>query len=199
MYNDCTAHYAIPTPPFSARRLPKAGARGGRGGGGLTGLKPVPSDAQPIVCALRARSWADGRVVPAANLEERSIVAVPSRAGHGPTTRHDGTPRTRFEGVEHLEPLVVHDLIQKKACTLIDLRSEDRAAGLIEGAAGACAGCDVTKQPKPPTRRRFCSIWERWQRFLAGEWVSGCMADMGKNSVELRSRVTTHWQEHADK
>jgi len=38
------------------------------------------------------------------------------------------------EGVEHLEPLVVHDLIQKKACTLIDLRSEDRAAGLIEGA-----------------------------------------------------------------
>mmetsp|Transcript_90856 Transcript_90856/g.261792 ORF Transcript_90856/g.261792 Transcript_90856/m.261792 type:complete len:680 (+) Transcript_90856:230-2269(+) len=38
------------------------------------------------------------------------------------------------DGVEHLEPTVVRDLLQKKACTLIDLRSQDRAAGLIEGA-----------------------------------------------------------------
>jgi len=38
-----------------------------------------------------------------------------------------------LDGVEHLAPEVVQELLQSQQCVLIDLRGEDRAAGLIEG------------------------------------------------------------------
>jgi len=37
-------------------------------------------------------------------------------------------------GIEHLDPLTVFSLLQEKKCLVIDLRGEDRAAGLIDGA-----------------------------------------------------------------
>lgn len=37
-------------------------------------------------------------------------------------------------GVEHLEPEAVQDLLRRRQCLLVDLRGDDRAAGLIEGA-----------------------------------------------------------------
>merc|ERR1711953_565207 len=39
-----------------------------------------------------------------------------------------------IEDVENIDPKTVHDLLQAKGCLLIDLRGEDRAAGLIDGA-----------------------------------------------------------------
>jgi len=39
-----------------------------------------------------------------------------------------------IENVENIDPKKVHDLLQSKGCLLIDLRGEDRAAGLIDGA-----------------------------------------------------------------
>jgi len=38
-----------------------------------------------------------------------------------------------IDGVENVAPDVVHQLIQSQQCVLVDLRGEDRAAGLIEG------------------------------------------------------------------
>mmetsp|Transcript_8399 Transcript_8399/g.19771 ORF Transcript_8399/g.19771 Transcript_8399/m.19771 type:complete len:619 (-) Transcript_8399:30-1886(-) len=43
------------------------------------------------------------------------------------------------DGVEHLEPKVVHNLLKSKSCLLVDLRSEDRSAGLIDGAVNVPA------------------------------------------------------------
>jgi len=39
-----------------------------------------------------------------------------------------------IEDVENIDPKKVHDLLQAKGCLLVDLRGEDRAAGLIDGA-----------------------------------------------------------------
>lgn len=36
-------------------------------------------------------------------------------------------------GVEHLDPLTVYNLLRESRCILVDLRSDDRAAGLIDG------------------------------------------------------------------
>jgi len=38
------------------------------------------------------------------------------------------------EGVEHLDPEVVHDLLRSRCCLLVDLRGEDRSSGQIDGA-----------------------------------------------------------------
>jgi len=37
-------------------------------------------------------------------------------------------------GVEHIDPMTVCDLLKENRCILVDLRGEDRASGLIEGA-----------------------------------------------------------------
>lgn len=37
-------------------------------------------------------------------------------------------------GVDHFDPVMVHNLMRERKCVLIDLRGEDRASGLIEGA-----------------------------------------------------------------
>lgn len=39
-----------------------------------------------------------------------------------------------IENVENIDPRVVQELLQHRGCLLVDLRGEDRAAGLIEGA-----------------------------------------------------------------
>lgn len=54
-------------------------------------------------------------------------------------------------GVEHLEPELVHELMQNSECVLVDLRGEDRSAGLINGAVQVPAIGSVpfvTKVPK---------------------------------------------------
>jgi len=37
-------------------------------------------------------------------------------------------------GIEHIDPMTVFNLLHEQKCLVIDLRGEDRAAGLIEGA-----------------------------------------------------------------
>jgi len=37
-------------------------------------------------------------------------------------------------GIDHIDPITVYSLLHDKKCLVIDLRGEDRAAGLIEGA-----------------------------------------------------------------
>jgi len=39
-----------------------------------------------------------------------------------------------IENVENIDPRTVHELLHSRGCLLVDLRGEDRAAGLIEGA-----------------------------------------------------------------
>lgn len=39
-----------------------------------------------------------------------------------------------IENVENIDPVLVHDLLRNRKCLLVDLRGDDRAAGLIEGA-----------------------------------------------------------------
>jgi len=38
------------------------------------------------------------------------------------------------EDVENIDPAAVHDLLQKRKCLLVDVRGDDRACGVIEGA-----------------------------------------------------------------
>jgi rhodanese-related sulfurtransferase len=55
------------------------------------------------------------------------------------------------ENVENIDPKTVHDLLHSMQCLLVDLRGEDRAAGLIEGAVHEPAIDNVpfpTKVPK---------------------------------------------------
>jgi len=55
------------------------------------------------------------------------------------------------ENVESIDPKSVHDLLKSHRCLLVDLRGEDRAAGLIEGAVHEPAIDTVpfpTKVPK---------------------------------------------------
>lgn len=55
-------------------------------------------------------------------------------------------------GVEHLEPITVYNLLREGGnCILVDLRSDDRAAGLIEGALHIPAvgnGCFPARLPE---------------------------------------------------
>lgn len=59
-------------------------------------------------------------------------------------------------GIEHLEPMTVHDLLQEQKCIVIDLRGEDRAAGLIEGAV------HVPAIDKVPFLTRVPDLASRW-------------------------------------
>jgi len=54
-------------------------------------------------------------------------------------------------GVEHLDPGTVHELLQDRKCVLVDLRGEDRAAGLIEGAVPVPAIGHIPFIAKVPT------------------------------------------------
>jgi len=56
-----------------------------------------------------------------------------------------------IENVENIDPKTVHELLQSRSCLLVDLRGEDRAAGLIDGAVHEPAIDTVpfpTKVPK---------------------------------------------------
>mmetsp|Transcript_9295 Transcript_9295/g.16756 ORF Transcript_9295/g.16756 Transcript_9295/m.16756 type:complete len:645 (+) Transcript_9295:118-2052(+) len=60
------------------------------------------------------------------------------------------------DGVEHLEPKVVHNLLKSKSCLLIDLRSEDRSAGLIDGSI------NVPAIAKVPFYSRIDELVREW-------------------------------------
>jgi rhodanese-related sulfurtransferase len=61
------------------------------------------------------------------------IIGLP-RAGAVYVPPHCPNRVPTVPNVEHLDPLSVFSLLQEDKCLLIDLRGEDRAAGLIEGA-----------------------------------------------------------------
>mmetsp|Transcript_48909 Transcript_48909/g.116257 ORF Transcript_48909/g.116257 Transcript_48909/m.116257 type:complete len:555 (+) Transcript_48909:178-1842(+) len=61
------------------------------------------------------------------------------------------------DGVEHLEPKEVHHLLSRRACLLVDLRSEDRAAGLINPSINIPAIAEV------PFYSRIDELAREWQ------------------------------------
>jgi len=54
------------------------------------------------------------------------------------------------ENVEHLDPFVVRELLASKRCALIDVRGEDRASGLIDGAVHEPAIDKISFSEKVP-------------------------------------------------
>ena len=60
------------------------------------------------------------------------------------------------EGVESLDPSMVHELLQSRGCLLVDLRGEDRAAGLIDGSVHEPAIDTVPFPTKVP------ALVQRW-------------------------------------
>eukprot|EP00927_Polykrikos_kofoidii_P006975 TRINITY_DN12840_c0_g1_i5.p1 TRINITY_DN12840_c0_g1~~TRINITY_DN12840_c0_g1_i5.p1 ORF type:complete len:719 (+),score=55.72 TRINITY_DN12840_c0_g1_i5:147-2159(+) len=80
---------------------------------------------------------APGKIEQTNVLAQRSAsacVAAGTRQGHlyvPPECPHRVHPAA---GVEEMEPTTVHNLLVQKLCLLVDVRGEDRAAGLIDGA-----------------------------------------------------------------
>eukprot|EP00931_Biecheleriopsis_adriatica_P091565 TRINITY_DN65449_c0_g1_i1.p1 TRINITY_DN65449_c0_g1~~TRINITY_DN65449_c0_g1_i1.p1 ORF type:complete len:951 (-),score=180.77 TRINITY_DN65449_c0_g1_i1:64-2916(-) len=62
-----------------------------------------------------------------------------------------------IKDVEHLEPVNVQELLGTKGCILVDLRGEDRAAGLIEGAVHEPA------IDKMPFTMKVPKLVEKWK------------------------------------
>lgn len=62
-----------------------------------------------------------------------------------------------IEGVQHFDPVVVFHLLREGKCLLVDVRGEDRAAGLIEGAVHEPAIGGV------PFLTRVPSLVQMWQ------------------------------------
>eukprot|EP00930_Biecheleria_cincta_P057880 TRINITY_DN43750_c0_g1_i1.p1 TRINITY_DN43750_c0_g1~~TRINITY_DN43750_c0_g1_i1.p1 ORF type:complete len:962 (+),score=158.70 TRINITY_DN43750_c0_g1_i1:75-2960(+) len=60
------------------------------------------------------------------------------------------------EDVENIDPAAVHDLLQKRKCLLVDVRGDDRACGLIEGAVHEPA---IGTSPFPS---RVPNLVQRW-------------------------------------
>jgi len=68
-----------------------------------------------------------------------------------------GTVET-IPGVEHLEPQIVFELLQCRACILVDLRGEDRSSGLI---------LDAVHEPaidKIPFKTKVPDLVRKWAR-----------------------------------
>lgn len=116
--------YVPPPPPQPARSLvptmavPFATAAAGGGGG------TAPAAAVQIVQP----------VMPFGQLASLPVFASPPRllgAEPGPTSPIPNTVPT-VEGIERLHPLDVYHLIRGRGCLLVDLRDQDRSAGLIE-------------------------------------------------------------------
>jgi len=61
-----------------------------------------------------------------------------------------------IENVENIDPKTVHDLLCKRKCLLVDLRGEDRASGLIDGAVHEPA---VDKVPFPVKVPKLVQRW----------------------------------------
>eukprot|EP00929_Paragymnodinium_shiwhaense_P031424 TRINITY_DN17607_c0_g1_i2.p1 TRINITY_DN17607_c0_g1~~TRINITY_DN17607_c0_g1_i2.p1 ORF type:complete len:1006 (+),score=217.19 TRINITY_DN17607_c0_g1_i2:93-3110(+) len=81
------------------------------------------------------------------------------QSGPGYTTViHNVVPTS--ENVENIDPKTVYDLVRRRKCLLVDLRDEDRAAGLIEGATHESAFGD---EPFPIKAARLAVKWEREQ------------------------------------
>eukprot|EP00971_Amphidinium_carterae_P295492 5868623-Amphidinium_carterae.1 len=59
-----------------------------------------------------------------------------------------------IENVEHISPINVAQLLAEKRCTLIDVRAEDRAAGLIDGAEHVPA-VECSPEKVPSLLQRF--------------------------------------------
>lgn len=61
------------------------------------------------------------------------------------------------ENVENIDPKTVHELLVNNKCLLVDLRGEDRAAGLIDGAVHEPA---IDKVPFPTKVPRLVQQWQ---------------------------------------
>lgn len=59
-------------------------------------------------------------------------------------------------GITHFDPITVHNLLAENKCLLVDLRGDDRASGLIEGAVHEQAISTV------PFKCRVPDLCRRW-------------------------------------
>mmetsp|Transcript_21474 Transcript_21474/g.65007 ORF Transcript_21474/g.65007 Transcript_21474/m.65007 type:complete len:724 (+) Transcript_21474:45-2216(+) len=74
-----------------------------------------------------------------ASREAEAVQSAPpassSQAGRQPyVPPHLPNTVPTIKDVEHVDPVTVQELVQSQKCILVDLRGEDRASGLIEGA-----------------------------------------------------------------
>jgi len=60
------------------------------------------------------------------------------------------------EGVDKLDPFVVHELLENGSCTLVDVRGDDRSAGIVEGALHFPAVGEVPFAEKVPELIEKC-------------------------------------------
>merc|ERR1711976_1022273 len=83
-------------------------------------LAPAPVTIQGTPAALGTTTTTTTTVV----AQKAKKVALPVVPNKVPTVA----------GVEHLDAEIVQNLMQNRQCLLVDLRGDDRASGLIEGA-----------------------------------------------------------------
>mmetsp|Transcript_123887 Transcript_123887/g.246567 ORF Transcript_123887/g.246567 Transcript_123887/m.246567 type:complete len:407 (+) Transcript_123887:72-1292(+) len=60
------------------------------------------------------------------------------------------------EGVDRLDPFLVHELLENRACALVDVRGDDRSAGSVEGALHFPAVGEVPFPEKVPELIQMC-------------------------------------------
>lgn len=75
---------------------------------------------------------------------------VTATSGNTTIMQPANLPLPQAEGVDRVEPEVVHELLSNGLCLLVDVRDDDRAAGLIDGAVHVPAIADVPFPDKVP-------------------------------------------------
>jgi len=86
-------------------------------------VQHVPTQIQPQVVALQPQ--------PQVVMTAQAPFVI---RGQAPAQPHVPNRVPTISGVEHLDPIAVYNSLRERRCLLVDLRSDDRAAGLIEGA-----------------------------------------------------------------
>jgi len=110
---------------------------------------PQPLQSQPVVQAAPPQPTRQAQQSPANMMD----IAMPVIAHTVPT----------IENVENIDPKTVHDLLRRRKCLLVDLRDQDREAGLIEGAIHESAFGD---EPFPVKVNKLVQRWSGEQMVI---------------------------------
>jgi rhodanese-related sulfurtransferase len=106
------------------------GCLAGVPGGGF--CMPTPPAQKPVDTTPKASPAPAPAVTTTRTLLAVQAAERPAACGHQPTILPNTVPTV--ENVEHIDPKTVYELLRSHQCLLVDLRGEDRSAGLIEGA-----------------------------------------------------------------
>merc|ERR1712232_1336680 len=110
------------------------GCLAGVPGGGFCLPTAAASGAGPVTVVHTVAKTAMPQVVISAPVQQVPAPAPEAAQTTAYVPPHLPNTVPTIENVENIEPQKVHDLLQTRGCLLVDLRGEDRAAGLIDGA-----------------------------------------------------------------